>query len=264
MLATCVLLLQAATSFAQNTYLGSSFTSIDGAPAREALWDLRQVGANSLAIDVPLWQATTDESAVQWPGAGSFATIRDDLQAMVDTYAHHGFDVFLRPRIEVLSGDSSRHIDPLDPDAWFSSYTAAVRAIAAFAETNQVAMLSVGDELNLLEDRSFEDSWRAVVSDVRNRYSGTVTYAASQEEDILVGGGYRQVRWWDALDVIGINAFAPLTIDFEATPSAIHDGWVGAQQQMATWHASQSHPRPIVFTDAGYRSANGAAARTGV
>ena len=60
----------------------------------------------------------------------------------------------------------------------------------------------VGTEL----DRTlhFENEWRAVIARVREQTRAPLTYAANWTD-------YHRVPFWDALDVIGIQAYFPLT-----------------------------------------------------
>ena len=74
----------------------------------------------------------------------------------------------------------------------------------------QPTRLVVGTQL----DRTlhFEDDWRLIIATVRRYFEGTLTYAANWTD-------YEKVPFWDALDVIGIQAYFPLLEDGKrATP----------------------------------------------
>ena len=80
-----------------------------------------------------------------------------------------------------------------DYRAWITLLAEACREADGFV---------VGTEL----DRTlrFEDEWRALIADVRAHTGAPLTYAANWTD-------YQRVPFWDALDVIGIQAYFPLT-----------------------------------------------------
>ena len=74
----------------------------------------------------------------------------------------------------------------------------------------------VGTELDRM--LTFEEEWRAIIAEVRQRTDAPLTYAANWTD-------YRQVPFWDALDVIGIQAYFPLTDDPAYDEEDIRAGW---------------------------------------
>ena len=106
--------------------------------------------------------------------------------------------------------------------------------------------------------RRLELHWRNLIDDVREVYSGRITYAANFDQ-------YHQVGFWDALDVIGINAYFPLRSDLDRTA----DDPALAQAFTASWSATLDafeglverdglQGRPFLFTEMGYTRRAGA------
>lgn len=94
--------------------------------------------------------------------------------------------------------------------------------------------------------------WRGVIARARAVYDGTLTYAANFDN-------FHEVGFWDALDIIGINAYFPL----RDLPRKAADTTRMRQQFDASWqkvlHAitefKTTHglgSKPMMFTELGY------------
>ena len=116
-----------------------------------------------------------------------------------------GLKVAIIPHIYVMSGQWRGEIDPGDDlawDAWFESYTSFITRFAALSEEVGADLFSVGVEFK--SSTNFRPhKWRVLIEKVREVYNGPLTYSANWDE-------VDQVPFWDALDMIGINAFWPL------------------------------------------------------
>jgi hypothetical protein len=78
-------------------------------------------------------------------------------------------------------------------------------AVAQREWARQTAALDEADPLAQINQRRrrLDEHWRRVVAEARRAYSGRLTYAANFDQ-------YDSVSFWDALDLIGINAYFPL------------------------------------------------------
>ena len=56
-----------------------------------------------------------------------------------------------------------------------------------------------------------DGQWRAVIAAVRAEFDGTLTYAGDWTDAIYV-------PWWDALDLIGVDAYYQLAEDGNGNP----------------------------------------------
>jgi len=79
------------------------------------------------------------------------------------------------------------------------------RSAAHAAWARQVSFLDHPDHLERINSRrrSIEAEWRGLIGAVRSVYGGRVTYAANFDQ-------FEMVDFWDALDLISINAYFPL------------------------------------------------------
>jgi glycosyl hydrolase family 113 len=90
--------------------------------------------------------------------------------------------------------------------------------------------------------------WLGVIKTVRDRYAGPLVYAATYTE-------YAKVGFWDAVDLIGIDAYWPLATQPTSDVAVLERAWLPIRTELATFAAKTK--RRIVFTEAGYTSQRG-------
>lgn len=107
------------------------------------------------------------------------------------------------------------------------------------------------DSIN--EDRSYlESTWRDIIKNAKQYYSGTLTMAANFDN-------YDEVSFWDELDCIGINAYFPLRelrphrpTDLELKNELIN-GWDSILNVIDTFKINNGiADHPLFFTELGY------------
>jgi len=103
----------------------------------------------------------------------------------------------------------------------------------------------VGTELD--RTLGFEEQWRALIAEVRQRTDAPLSYAANWTD-------YHRVPFWDALDVIGIQAYFPLTDDPEYDEEDIRAGWSSRIRELRSY--GEHHNRNILFTELGYNQSH--------
>jgi hypothetical protein len=170
---------------------------------------------------------------------------RDVLRAMKQAHAA-GLKVFLVPHLWVESGEWRALIQPGDDEAWArwaASYRRFVELWAAVAEEGAADLLSVGVEQRSWVTSARAPLYRAVIAAARARYRGPITYSANWDDvdDSVILGD---------LDVIGINAFYPLTDKENASFDALLDGSRRVASKIQS--LSERWQRPVLFTEIGY------------
>lgn len=100
--------------------------------------------------------------------------------------------------------------------------------------------------------RQLDLHWRALIAQVREIYAGKLTYAANFDQ-------YFEVGFWDALDIIGINAYFQLRDPSRARPAGdslqeeLRDGWKGVFTDIQRMRRTQKlGDKPVLFTELGY------------
>ncbi|TAK33769.1 MAG: hypothetical protein EPO21_11855 [Chloroflexota bacterium] len=184
----------------------------------------------------------------------------EDITHAVSKAHSLGMRVMLKPHVQMLnpnglnSGDIGSHCgwSATDLQNWLTSYEKAILHYADLARTLGIEQFVVGTELRGMK---YQDAqWRNLIAQIRQRYAGKLTYATGFTSEPL------DIRWWDALDYIGIDAYYSLTDKSNPNPST--------DQLVAAWSAkgylamfqglAQKWNKQILFTEIGYRSVDGA------
>jgi hypothetical protein len=210
------------------------------------------MGVDWISLLVTCYQQTVTSTEIACKPDASTPT-DDDLVHVVGVAHRLGIRVMLKPHID-LSGDPGHWRGQIQFGedeqawrAWFGAYARLIGHYAALAERTGVDLFAVGTELEGASHRA--NDWRSVVAAVRRVYSGPVTYASNWTE---IG----RVSWWDALDLIGIDAYYPLTDKDHPSPADLRAAWSSIVSDLDT--LSRKWGRRILFTEIGYRSVNGA------
>ncbi|MBN1526309.1 MAG: hypothetical protein JW919_01830 [Candidatus Omnitrophica bacterium] len=226
-----------------------------GAPGSdESLKEMAKAGVKWVAF-IPTWYQEGCGSTRIFPTEN---TPTDESLAHAIKTAHRlGMKVMIKPHLDVLdmSGGNWRGeiICEREPEwaEWFADYQAFILHYAKIAQAKRVAIFCLGTELKLVSIRK-PDMWREyVIEPVRRIYKGPLTYAAHWDEE------FERVKFWDALDYIGIDAYFPLAKKSGAPYEEIRKGWdewIGAIEAVQA-----KYGKPVLFPEIGYCSARGAA-----
>ncbi len=186
------------------------------------------------------------ENERQWWGEKKSGTIHSIAYAK-----EMGLKVFLKPHVWFRgmgwSGDFTLGNDR-EWEIWESNYSRYILSFAKIADSMKVEAFCVGLEFKKVV-RERPDYFPALIKQVRNIYQGKITYAANWDN-------YLNIRFWDQVDFIGINAYFPLSQ--EATPgvNALNSAWKKEKASLA--ELSREYHKAIVFTEFGYRSVDAA------
>ena len=236
------------------TLAGLSGTDFAQQRAGRLVESSADTGADWIAIAPGWYQATHTSDRVQ-PDS-SRTPPDDDIRRLIDQAHAAGLRVMLKPFVDSDDGVWRGDIRPTDPVAWFADYAVMLRRYADLAQRADADLFCVGVDLGFSETALLAD-WRTLITDVRRRYSGPLTYAASHAPS-AGAGGYAGVPFWDDLDFIGINAYFPLA-DRQISHAQLADAWNVWLDEIERWRDDRSLDRPVIFTELGYRSAATAA-----
>ena len=206
---------------------------------------------------------------VEWVSIHPYAGVRKDgsvrfrpaeetgyLGRAVEIARQGGVELFWKPHLAYWGSFAWRGAIDFGDDAeswqrFFDDYQRFIVDQARFAERSKIKVLSVGVEYE--KTTRFEREWRQIIAAVREVYSGNLTYAANWDS-------LQKVPFWDVLDMIGVNAYFPLSDHPEPDRSAIWQGWERPLAQLEA--LSRRHDdKPVLFAEIGYaRSASAAVA----
>jgi hypothetical protein len=127
---------------------------------------------------------------------------------------------------------------------WFTNYEKFILHYAQIAQKTNIEILCIGTELQQTTRR--EKEWRTLIAKVRNVYKGKLIYAANFHEE------YEHIRFWDALDYIGVQAYFPLAKNQNTALNELVKNW--AAPLLAIEKIQKKFNRPVIFTEIGYRS----------
>jgi hypothetical protein len=156
-----------------------------------------------------------------------------------------GLSALVKPQIwlpgRVFVGDVAMGSER-DWKAWFAAYRRFVVHHAIVAEASGAALFCVGTELTRTESRDRE--WRETIAAVRLATGAALLYAANWASDA------DKVPFWDALDLIGIDFYDPLSKDAAASDADLEAGARRAAEPIA--RLSRRFGKRAVFTEVGY------------
>ncbi len=136
-----------------------------------------------------------------------------------------------------------------DWQVWERSYERYMLEMAAIADSLEVELFCMGLEFkNAIAQRP--TFWRQLIQKVRKVYRGKLTYGANWDN-------FDNIPFWDELDYIGIHAYFPLSQADTPTLKALQSAWINHKQRLQK--LSEMHKKPVLFTEFGYRSIDGAA-----
>ena len=175
-----------------------------------------------------------------------FAESQRGLRRAVKQAHARGLKVLLVPHLWVESGGWRGELDPETDEGWrhfAESYRAYVLTWAHFAESTHVDMLAAGVEMRSWLTTTHAPSFLPIRRDLRGAYSGLLTYAANWddvEQTVILG----------EVDVIGVNAFYPLTDKQGASDADLVKG--GLEVAHKVQELAELWQKPVMFNEFGY------------
>lgn len=218
--------------------------------AKKGLDKIKVMGVDWIAVTPFSFQRDVNEPTIR------FRSGWDDLDEDVKNARAKGIKVMVKPHIwsnQFWDGSNNwrgtiRMKSEEDWAQWFADYEEWIVAEAAMAEELDADAFCVGLEY-LESSRAHADKWRKVIREVRKVYNGPLTYAAHESEADL--------PFWDDLDFIGINAYFRIGKNNEPTEAEMKERWLHYAGGLAD--LSKKWKKPIVFTEVGFASVDGAA-----
>jgi hypothetical protein len=157
-----------------------------------------------------------------------------------------GIKTMLKPHLWVRNGWPGDILMKSDTSwqHWFENYETFIIHYATLAEANKIEIFCIGTELQNTTKREVE--WRALISKIRKVYSGKLIYAANFHEE------YEHIKFWDALDYIGVQAYFSLANKQEVTLLELVNKWKAPLASIERVH--KKFNKPVMFTEIGYRN----------
>lgn len=207
----------------------------------EALREIRPLGVEWVSIHPYAWVGRNGEIRAQRAA---------DLPYLADAVARtraEKLELFWVPHLAYWGSFEWRGAIDFGDDAaawrrFFDGYREFIVDQAAFAERQGVKMLAVGLEYEQTTTLH-EAEWRRILTEVRAVYHGVVVYSANWDR-------LDAVPFWDAVDVIGVQAYFPLADRPYPDRAAIERGWAEPLERLAA--LSRRYRKPALFNEIGY------------
>lgn len=137
-----------------------------------------------------------------------------------------------------------------DWDAWFKRYNNFIQHFATIAERHKVAVLMVGSEL--IKTEGYRDRWVRIIEETRQNYRGKLGYSANWDH-------YQtsKISFWDKLDYVGMTTYYELAKGPNPKPDEVDGNWASVKKEILAFQREVK--KPIIFTEAGWCSQEGAA-----
>ena len=211
--------------------------------------ELKSLGVNSIALH-PYAQIEND-------GHVRFRVVDDNRHITVplDWARERGMSVMLIPHIaywgsKFLWRGEINFQTAEEWDRFFSDYQTWIVQMAQIGEAHGVATFCVG--LEFYHAQKFDERWRKIIAAVRKVYHGKVTYGGNWDS-------FQQVKFWDALDYIGVLAYFPLTKSVDPSEAEIATAWNKRCGELAVFSKAHGNKK-FLFVEIGYNESARAAA----
>lgn len=179
----------------------------------------------------------------QWVGERS-----EGIAKYIDSARTCGLKIMLKPQVwfwNSFTGDFKCDSEK-EWTEFEHSYLLFIMEFCKLAEEKQVEMFSIGTEWKtfVMQRPKF---WNRLIDSVRTNYSGQLTYASNWD-------CYDKIPFWNKLDIIGIDAYFPLSDKPKASRKELKSRFNALNMELEQFASREN--RRILFTEYGWRSAS--------
>ncbi len=168
----------------------------------------------------------------------------------------NGLRVAIKPHIWLRVDDGGKWRSEIvfdneqDWNIWQKLYTDWIMRYAQLSKKVGADLFCIGTELRSIV-KKHPEFWRRLIKEVKKVYTGKLCYAANWYEE------YKEVKFWDELDYIGIQAYFPIAEKQGVSKQILKAGWKKHIEEITKIQKSMG--KPVLFTEIGYKSTTDAA-----
>lgn len=238
-------------------FRGMSIQLHGGGPAQMAMYhklcdELVGLGADSVLFVNHGWQTHAGTADLHFDPQRNPSL--PELGELCKYAASKGLRVCVMPVVLLSAPRGSEWRGRINPtvgwDEWFKRYTQFIIEHAEVCEASKVEVMFVGSEL--IKAEQFTDRWKALIQEVRKVYHGRLGYSANWDHYAT-----DKIGFWPYLDLVGMTSYYTLARGPNPTPGELLANWEPYKQRISTFYNEVR--KPIVFTEAGWCSQEGAA-----
>lgn len=218
------------------------------------LRELSDLGVGWVSLSPFGFAPNLASTVVQHIGTMRAGETDDRVVGEIRAARRQGMKILLKPQIWISGGQWRGELSPKEGQGWaewFTSYRSWILRYAELAQAHQVEVLAIGVELKS-SAIALGEQWRELVTAIREVYKGKIVYCANWD-------AVAKIDWWDAVDYMGVQFYGSLADSkwpSDAEMRARLKGHLDHVEKVAL-----SVDRPVLFTEVGYRSADGAASK---
>ncbi|MBF0217109.1 MAG: discoidin domain-containing protein [Candidatus Omnitrophica bacterium] len=211
---------------------------------------IKKKGFDTVAIMVPAYQdEISSEKVFTNDYDGGDTPNEKSLKHAIETCHKLGLRVMLKPHVDPRTNEA--RINIIASEKWFDSYDAFIIRYAKLAAAGNVEIFSIGTELEATTFSAWDKRWRGVIAKAREVYKGTITYSANWTE-------YKEVPFWDVLDLIGIDAYFPLSEKDDPSAEELSAAWEKHAAEIEAWLNEKGlAAKGVILSEIGYTSSDG-------
>ncbi len=204
---------------------------------------LYELGVRDVALNPFAYTRSLSRPEVSYGGDPTMTD--DDLRAEVRNLRDLGLAVTMKPHLWAWQfmagkGNGDIELDAAGWKVWFERYTEFAVHYARVAADTGCATYCAGLEYTSAS-RHNPGAWANVAKAIRAVFPGRLMYAANWYEE------YELFADWDAYDLVGVNAYFPLTGN---TVESLVESWKPHLDNIER----AAGGRPVVFPECGYRA----------
>ncbi len=217
----------------------------------DQMGEVKRTNAEWVAL-IPYGFSSVNEGGVSFDHSRQWWGEHTKGNCMLMQYAkENDLKVMVKPHVWVMgqgwTGDFDLETEE-QWEKWEDDYSRYILNHAIKADSMKAEMLCIGTEYRI-PAKERPEFWRGLIRQVRNVYSGEITYAANWDN-------FENITWWDEVDYIGVDAYFPLVDGDHPSISEIKEGWEPIKRKLAEF--STKWDKKILLTEYGFQSANGA------
>ncbi len=218
-------------------------------PCTEADFDsVLAVGANSISL-MPFAYVDSKEAKLvykdlkwQWWGESPAG-----VEMCIQHAKSRNITCMIKPQLWIDHGMFTGVFDQPSEESWKrveNNYTSFIMQFAELSAKHQLPVFCIATELDTWAVKR-PAYWKNLIEEIRKVYKGQLVYACNWD-------AYRRIPFWKELDMIGIDAYFPLSDEAIPTNENLKKSWEILNSDMA--QLSDSLEKKILFTEWGYQA----------
>lgn len=171
----------------------------------------------------------------------------EGVRQYAQTLHQKGIRIMIKPHLWIGRGYFTGDLVMKDESGWRAletSYREFIMYYAGLAEAVGAEWFCVGNELYGFAGGR-PAFFRELIAEVRTVYKGKVTYAENWDK-------YDKISFWDDLDMIGVNAYFPLSKEQSPDLRVLEEAWEPHKEALRS--CALKFNKAVLFTEFGYRS----------